>query len=268
MCTNFVKALASALLSIVVIISASTALAVEKVSTAVAEATVVYAQARFLLNSDGKVCGLTFEETKEKMPYVAVDKTAAEISGFSADKGKLVRCKATHEATLDEDMTLAEGSSVVSVQTVEVTDQGKLDTLGIKATAEAIVDATVRMEGNKAYHRFITKDRGSIEVAKIYLPSEKNSSKRYISVRYADWDGDGDYELCLRAGTRTGAKKASSNEGGDSGSDGGNTNNGGNSNNGGGSSSNEPNPHYRLWADSNSSTSSGGSEPDPHFRGY
>ena len=260
-------------MSMVIVISAPATLAVEKVSTAVAEATVAYEQAQFLLNTEGKVCGLTFEETKEKMPSIGIKNTAPEIRGFSADNGKLVRCKATHEAKLDESELLAEGSSSISINKVEVIDQSKLDELGIEITASAIVDATVRMVGDKAYHRFVTADKGATEVARLYFPSENASSKRYISVRYADWDGDGDYELCLRAGTRRSAKKAtSSNEGsgdsGTSGSDGGNTNNGGNSNNGGGSSSNEPNPHYREWADSDSSTSSGGGEPDPHFRGY
>lgn len=168
-------------------------------------------QAYFILAKNGKVVGqLTKNEGKK---VLAINTAETAITG-TLTNGKLVRAKNRMIIELNADNHISSGAQAVDCYLV-ILDQEVMSGLQLGTAAE-VVDATIEAVPNGTrgnyigYHRFLDSDRG-VKVAEIRF-----SETKYASVWLTDWDGDGDEELCLRAGT---APK--SNNGGDNGNQGG-----------------------------------------------
>jgi len=243
------KAISIFILLVLLCSTISSASAVELKGVPTTDKPAGYQQVNILLDGSGKVCGLLSRD--ENNTAVSLHEVATTLSGYSCDAGKLVRSKTGHIVTLTEDGYLSAGHSVISA-TLQIMPEGMaiFQYLGL-STANEVNDATIVAErlsdGTfRAYHRFLDSNKGT-EVGRLYAAG----SSKYASIRYADWDGDGDMELCYRAGL---AKKSSSNKshgGGSSGSTGGG--------NGGNGSSRPPVQHSQNNYNDGGSSSSGSS---------
>lgn len=173
------------------LVSFSSAYAVEFLDSAEEETTeVVTEQVAFLLSNEGKVIGIaTIKETTKKFTLAGADGRITNIVG----NGKVARAKGWSSNAVYEDGEIVNATTVEVVLTI--TEAGKERGYEGFTANDLVLETIVAKSESQMAHRFLVKDKGVV-IATLQIAG----TNKVIAIWEADWDGDGDKELCLRAG--------------------------------------------------------------------
>ena len=182
------------------LVCCSSAYAVEFLDSEEEESTeVVTEPVAFLLSNEGKVIGVSsIKENNKKFTLAGEDARITNIVG----NGKLARAKGWTANAIYEDGEIANATTVEVVLTI--TEAGAEREYDGFTANDLVLETIVAKSETQMAHRFLVKDKGVV-IATLQIAG----TNKVIAIWEADWDGDGDKELCLRAGVAQSSSSSS-----------------------------------------------------------